>query len=768
MRTRMLRSRSVAQWLLALATVAYVTYLVTGLGRGDSRLDRLVTDWLQIALLAAAAAIAVTGARRAREDRRAWWCMALAICSWTLGQLVWVLAYRDVAEPPFPSLSDLLWTLPYPLYYVALVLLVRRRVRRFHKSWWLDGVIAVLAVSAIAAAMIFKPLREITGGSADVVAVTLAYPVADLVLLAMIAGVFAVTGWRPGRTWVVLGAGLALNSAADVIYAWQSSAGTFTEGTAVEAVWVVAALTVAAAPWQPAAVATRLRLQGWRAIAAPLGFGTLMLALLASDFVHEISPLADGLAIAALAAVLLRTALTFRENLLLADSRRLAATDELTGLANRRGFYARADAALARSYALGLPSALMLLDLDRFKELNDTLGHQAGDELLAHFAERLKLAVPEAEVLGRLGGDEFVLLLRAGANASDALEAADHLAATLEEPVALNGLLTHVSASIGIAISPEHGHGRSDLLRRADVAMYRAKARRSGVELYDPADDPHSLERLALVSELRRAFGQGQLVLHHQPKLDLASGEVTGVEALVRWQHPERGLLYPDVFIPLAERYGLARPLTLEVLDLALAARDSWARAGFDLQVAVNLTAADVLDARLPGDVSRRLDEWSVPPGALQLEITENTIMLDPGRTLDVLAQLSELGVGLSLDDFGTGYSSLAYLNVLPVQELKIDRSFVMAMTESPDDDVIVRSTALLGRNLGLGVVAEGVETAEHLERVKSYGCDVAQGYYLSRPVPSDELMRWLERERSGGDRLQRVGTEGGVDRVLE
>jgi EAL domain-containing protein (putative c-di-GMP-specific phosphodiesterase class I) len=298
--------------------------------------------------------------------------------------------------------------------------------------------------------------------------------------------------------------------------------------------------------------------------------------------------------------------------------------------------------------------------------------------------------------------------------------------------------------------------------------MYRAKGRGTGVEIYDPADDPHSLERLALVSELRRAFGRGELILHYQPKLDLAAGEVTGVEALVRWQHPERGLLYPDVFVPLAERYGLTRPLTLEVLDLALGARDAWAQEGLDLQIAVNLTAADVLDARLPDDVRRRLDEWSVPPGALQLEITETTIMVDPGRTLDVLAQLSELGVGLSLDDYGTGYSSLAYLKGLPVQELKIDRSFVMAMTDSPDDDVIVRSTALLGRNLGLGVVAEGVETAEHLARVTAYGCDVAQGYFLSRPLPADELLRWVRRDRSGGDRLERVAAEGGVDGVLE
>ena len=731
-------------WLLALPLAVYALYLGAGLGRGESALDRLITDWLQIGLLAAAAGITFAGAARAGNDRRAWTCMAVATASWTLGQLVWVLAYRDAAAPPFPSAADPLWLLPYPLYYAALVLLVRSRMRRFHRSWWLDGVIAVLAVGALSTALIFEPLQELTGGGPAVVAVTLAYPILDVVLLAGVATVFTITGWRPGRMWTVLGVGLSLNSAADALYTWQSSAGTYAEGTLLDALWVVAALTMGVAAWQSPSSATRMRLHGWRAIAAPLGFGALMLALLTSDFVRELNPVAAGLTIATLAAVLLRTGLTFRENLALADSRRLAATDELTGLANRRGFYARADAAMAQAHAQRLPIALMLLDLDRFKELNDTLGHQAGDELLSRFAERLKTAVPEAQVLGRLGGDEFVVLLQAGAGAPEALEAADRLNAALEEPVVLEGLRAHVSASIGIAISPEHGHERSDLLRRADVAMYRAKERASRVELYDPTEDPHSRERLALVSDLRQAFGQGELVLHHQPKIDLATGAVSGVEALVRWQHPEHGLLFPDAFVPLAERYGLTRPLTLEVLDLALAARDDWARAGFDLQIAVNLAAADVLDARLPGDVRRRLEAWRVPTGALTLEITENTIMLDPARTLDVLAQLSELGVGLALDDFGTGYSSLAYLKRLPVGELKIDRSFVMAMTENADDDVIVRSTALLGRNLGLGVVAEGVETAEHFERVRDYGCDTAQGYFFSRPLPADDLLAWL------------------------
>ena len=760
--------RSRATLGIAVVVAGYVGYLVSGLGRDGGTFDQVISGGVQLALSLTVTAIAFVGARRAQNDRAAWWCLVAALGSWTLGQFAWLTLYANVAEPPFPSLSDLLWTSVYPLYYACFVLLARRRVRHFFKSWWLDGLLAVLAVSAIATALIFEPLRELTGGSADAVAVTLAYPVAGVVLVALLIGVFAASGWRPGRAWVLFAVGLTLNSAADVIYAWQTAAGTYAEGTPLEALWVVAALTAALAPWQSESEPRRLQMQGWRSIAAPLGVGALIIALLSFGVVSEIGAFAEGLALAALTAILIRTALTFRENVVLAESRRLAATDDLTALANRRGFYALADAALARVHEQRLPTALLLLDIDRFKKLNDTLGHQAGDELLIRFAERLTQTVPEAHIVGRLGGDEFVLLMPAGTGAPEALEVAERVNTMLEEPVALDGLLTQVSVSAGIAVSPEHGHERSDLLRRADVAMYRSKDRGSRVELYDPADDPHSLERLALVSELRHAFGQGQLVLHHQPKLDLETGIVTGVEALVRWQHPERGLLYPDTFVPLVERYGLTRPLTLEVLDLALAARAEWANAGFELQVAVNLTAADVLDARLPDDVASRLEAWGFPPGALKLEITENTIMVDPERTLDVLEQLSELGVGLSLDDFGTGYSSLSYLKRLPVDELKIDRSFVMAMTESADDDVIVRSTALLGRNLGLGVVAEGVETADHLERVGAYGCTAAQGYYLSRPVPSDQLVRWLEGVRSGGDRFKRVRTVHSADGVFD
>ncbi len=316
-----------------------------------------------------------------------------------------------------------------------------------------------------------------------------------------------------------------------------------------------------------------------------------------------------------------------------------------------------------------------------------------------------------------------------------------------------------MQASIGLAVAPDHGHDRETLLRHADVAMYRAKAAGTGQESYEPHGDDPDPDRFRLGNELRVALDQGELVLHYQPKSDIATGAVTGAEALVRWQHPTRGLLYPDAFLPLAERGGLMRQLTLHVLDLALGQSLAWKLEGLRLVVAVNLSVVNLLDVRFPDDVAALLDRWKTGPGELQLEITENTIMVNPERAMDVLARLGEMGIGLSLDDYGTGYSSLAYLKRMPVQELKIDRSFVMEMLTASDDAVIVRSTINLARNLGLRVVAEGVENAEIWDELAGYGCHIAQGYYLSRPVPADELARWGERRSEGLDGTRRSGS---------
>ncbi|HET9324511.1 MAG TPA: EAL domain-containing protein [Gaiellaceae bacterium] len=423
--------------------------------------------------------------------------------------------------------------------------------------------------------------------------------------------------------------------------------------------------------------------------------------------------------------------------------------DALTDLPNRTLFHDRVQQALASARREHIPAAVMIMDLDRFKEVNDTLGHASGDELLMHVGRRLVSSLRQSDTVARLGGDEFGVLLPKVVDAEAAVNVARKLRMTLEEPFTLHGLALQVEASVGIALFPEHGADVESLLQRADVAMYVAKEHPTGCEVYSREQDDYSPDRLTLMTELRRAIDRGELVLHYQPKAALRSGEITGVEALVRWLHPERGMIPPDEFIPPAQKTGVIGPLTMFVLDEALRQCRSWLLQGLELCVAVNLSTRNLLDVHLPDTIDELLGRWEVPPRLLELEITESTILADPVRAMQILSRLDQMGVQIAIDDFGTGYSSLAYLKRLPVDELKIDKSFILGMQDSENDAVIVRSTIDLGRNLGLRVVAEGVETEAAWDGLAKLGCDTAQGYYLSRPAPADEFTEWL-RDRAG------------------
>jgi diguanylate cyclase (GGDEF)-like protein len=429
--------------------------------------------------------------------------------------------------------------------------------------------------------------------------------------------------------------------------------------------------------------------------------------------------------------------------------------DQLTELPNRNLFHDRvAQAILAARRGHG-PVAVMFLDIDHFKEINETLGHEAGDELLQAVATRLRVEVRAGETLARLGGDEFALLCSGGPE--DAALLAERLHGALHEPFAVRDLPLEVAISVGIAAFPEHGEDADAVLRHADVALYLAKSAHAGTAVYDAEQDSSDAARLALAGELRRAIEAEQLVLHFQPKAELASGCIVGVEALVRWIHPERGFIPPNDFIPIAERTGLIKPLSRYVVAAALRQCGQWRAAGLDLHVAVNLTIPDLLDLELPAFIQQLLVEHRVRPDQLELEITESTILADPFRVSQVLTRLNELGLRLAIDDFGTGYSSLAYLRRLPVQTIKIDRSFVLDMCESPSDATIVRSTIDLARNLGLDVVAEGVETEATWDALRAQGCTLAQGFLISKPVPADELQTLLA-ERAQHVHLARAG----------
>jgi diguanylate cyclase (GGDEF)-like protein len=418
--------------------------------------------------------------------------------------------------------------------------------------------------------------------------------------------------------------------------------------------------------------------------------------------------------------------------------------DALTGLPNRTLFRDRIEQAITTGCRRDTTSAVMLIDLDHFKEINDTLGHHAGDRLLEEVAHRLEASLGEQDTVARLGGDEFGVLLPSLRRPGDANVVARQLLAGLREPFLIEGLTLEVDASIGMACHPAHGTGVETLIQRADIAMYSAKEGGGGHAMFEPRLDRFSPRRLSLAGGLRQAIQNGEITLFFQPKAQLEGGEIVGVEALARWEHPRLGLVGPSEFVPIAEQTGLITPLTSHVLDAALRQVREWNDQGRELTVAVNLSARSFLDAQLALEIPRLLAKWDVDARLLELEITESMLMLDPGRAQAVLERLSRIGLTLSVDDFGTGYSSLANLKRLPVDVIKIDKSFVMDMAIDASDAAIVRSTIDLAHNLGLRVVAEGVESHQAWTRLKELGCDLGQGFYVSRPLPAADLGRLL------------------------
>ncbi|HUA46419.1 MAG TPA: EAL domain-containing protein, partial [Solirubrobacteraceae bacterium] len=416
-----------------------------------------------------------------------------------------------------------------------------------------------------------------------------------------------------------------------------------------------------------------------------------------------------------------------------------------TGLANRERFRARLDETIATARTTAQAFAVMLLDLDRFKEVNDTLGHHYGDELLRDLGPRLAEAIGPEGLVARLGGDEFAVLPSEWTSDTDELEAiAERLIMCVQQPVVVDEMTLEVGVSIGVARFPRDGEDPHSLLRSADVAMYAAKEAHAGCKVYAAALDRHSVRRLSVLSEFRRALDSDEIVVFYQPIMHMDGDRVHGAEALVRWQHPELGLLPPSDFIPIVEQTGLIGPLTKHVLERAVAECRQWRQRGRELTVSVNLSVRNLLDPEVPALIGHLLALYGLAPEALQLEITESMLMSDPDRSLVTLTRLAQLGVGLSVDDYGTGYSSLANLRRLPIDELKIDRSFVSPMLSDESDLIIVRSTINLGHDLGLKVVAEGVEDEATLNRLAGLGCDFAQGYHFSKPLAPEAFTNWM------------------------
>jgi len=712
------------------------------------RFNVVVNHWLGSLIVWAPAAVCWLTVLRVGFRRWEVTLAAAAVTSYAVGNTYYLVMVAGGSSLPFPSPADVAYLAFYPLMLAALTVAVRRHVRGLASSVWLDCAVGSLGAAAVLAILLGPVLSSALTSSSWFATVTaVASPMFDLVLVATIAGIAVLGGRRMGSRWLLLLAGLLVFAATDVVYALQVAANTYVVGTPLDAGWAIGLALMAL--WvdgvertHRTAVREKGLATGKAALVVPLVATAAGLGVLILSSHLRLPNLAVALAGVTLLAAAARTQVAFRQLAWMADLRRLdSTTDELTGLPNRRALYAEGRARLVDPQHRR--QGLLMLDLDKFKDVNDTLGHHAGDQLLILVAARLSEHLRAGDLLARLGGDEFAVLLE-DAGRHEATEVAAKLGFALAEPFAVEGIPLYSSASIGVSLFPDDGADLSDLLRRADIAMYRAKGSGNGHHVYTGDDDAEDTTRLLMVDQLRTALTSDQLVVHYQPKIDLATGDVHAVEALVRWDHPTRGLLYPDAFLRLVEESGLMPALTRVVLAQALDQASIWQAKSQPLTVAVNLSASSLVDTDLPKQVASMLAARGVPPGALQLEITEEFLMADRDQARSILTRLRSTGVQISVDDFGTGYSSLSYLRDLPVDELKLDRSFVFPMIDDARAAALVASTIALTHSLGLRMVAEGVETQAAYTELTRLRCDQAQGYYMSRPVPAAELDHWL------------------------
>ena len=755
-------------WAMGLVLAAYVTGLALhGIGVGPvwkGWFGTLVHFWLAMLTSWLPVAICFLAIYRVGFRRLEMLLAAAAMTAYASGFIFIVWSQVTTGSVPFPSVGDGVYLLFFPLMMAALVVTVRHHVRGLALSAWLDCAVGSLGAGAVLAVVLSPVLGSALRGLPSVAAVVaLAYPMGDLLLVAAVAGIAALGDVRLGSRWGLLIAGLMVFAATDVLYALQVTKGTYVVGMPLDAGWAVGPALVAMwvdgfaqdkqSATQEAGPATGATALVVSVVASVAGMGVLVIGTQT-----HLSRLAIVLAAVTLLAATARTQLGFHLLARMADLRRRdATTDELTGLPNRRALHAEAHTRLMAPQRRR--QALLMLDLNKFKEVNDSLGHHAGDELLLQVGARLGEHLRACDLLVRLGGDEFAVLLD-DAGHDQATAVAVKLCAALTKPFTLVDIAVHSAVSIGIALFPDDGPDLSTLLRKADTAMFKAKASGYGHHVYGGADDTDFTTRLRMVDELRTALTSDQFVMHFQPKVDLRTGGVQSLEALVRWNHPTLGLLYPDSFLDVVEEAGLMHAMTRAALGMALDQAALWQAGGQQLTIAVNLSASSLVDTELPEQVASMLAARGVSPAALQLEITEEFLMADRDRARNILTRLRRHGVQISVDDFGTGYSSLSYLRDLPIDELKIDRSFVLPMVDDARAAALVASTISLAHSLDLRVVAEGVENDIAYTELRALGCDQAQGFFISRPVPAAELEHWLNN-RSAVGQTSDVAVEG-------
>jgi len=746
--------------------VLLVAYVISEVVRQGGQSWPLIDNWGVAGFELLAGTLCLLRVRGGWRLRLVPLTLGLGILSWSLGDLVLAIESAGGSTPPVPSVADAFYLGFYPTAYVALMLLARREVSKFSVATWLDGAVAGVGAAAVCAAFAFKEVLQSAGGSSLTVATNLAYPVGDVLLLALVAGGTAVLPGRRRAPWLMLAAGCAVNAIGDTFNLFESSIGATHVGAAFNAVaWPISLLLISASVWiRPHRTSLLVDEQAPSFILPGLAAASALVILFVGSL-HHIGRVALGLALATLVIAGIRAGLSLLSlRAMTEERRRQALTDQLTGLGNRRALFQLLDAHFGESLDPDVPTAnlaFMFVDLNAFKEVNDSFGHAIGDELLRQLGARLQGSLRRSDLLVRLGGDEFAVALM-GAGADYAATVAQRLIARIEEPFSLQAVRTAISASIGIALAPDDAMNAADLMRCADLAMYRAKLAKKSFAIYQEDLDGNG-DRLRLVEELKLAIEERRLELHYQPQVDLSSGEIVAVEALVRWSHPRLGFIPPVEFVALAEEAGLMRELTTLVLETALAQCAQWWTSGQSVAIAINISTTNLLDDSFVELVQWLLKRYRLPPRALVLEITETTAVSDFERCKEAIEKLRGLGLIVSVDDFGAGFTSLAYLSSLAVGELKLDRSFIHGLTtEQGRDLTLIRSTIQLAHSLGLRVVAEGVEDEEVLGLLSGLGCDLAQGYVISRPKPATELALPTDRDAANrGEDIARATADG-------
>lgn len=714
----------------------------------DQLLNGYATSFGRIAYnasIACAAFVAFEARKRPRVDRSGAIAMALGTTSWGVGSVS--TTFNDLGVDNFftsLAVQNFCYLLVYPLGIVAIGRLLSRRLV-FRWEELLNGAIVGLGIATVASAIVLEVI-DIKFTTTEPFVNTV-FPIADLVLLSYTLASVLMLPHRNSPRALLLLIGISFFTVSDLYYLTSVYNGTYEIYRWPDIGWVVGFIFIAEAPWRFSEERqSNDRGEPVEAVAAAVALGVICLHIFnVADFQwFALTP-----AVATVIFAFVRLAIALRQSRRLIDEQILARTDELTGLANRRRFVAATTDATTQWRESERYGCLLLLDLDGFKEVNDTLGHQTGDELLRNIAARLSAAIPRNSLLARLGGDEFGLLLYTTPDGAGALTVAAAIREALAQPVEIAGVRLRVEASIGIALAPEHGLATSDLLRHADVAMYRAKRERLGAVIFDHEIDSPDGDRLNLAEELNEAIEHDQFLVYYQPKIDLKDGGVHELEALVRWQHPRLGFLNAPDFLPIAEKTGAVVDLTRVVLRKVAHQIMEWREAGLDLSIAVNINARELESIQIVELIDDIVSSHNLTSDCLILEITEEVLVKDPATARTIIAALDRLGVRVSIDDFGTGYSSLSYLQHLPVHELKLDRAFVHDLGASDLEAAgraraVAKSVVDLARSLGMNASAEGVECQEQLLVLRSIDCDSAQGFFFAEPMSAVSVTLWL------------------------